>query len=330
MSAGRTIVGLAAVAVACAACGPTAPTLDLRLAASASEVPLGGPVTFTATLSNASGSTVEVKPLALDTQSLSLVLAWRPVGAAADAPAREGLIRRIVPTAAMMPSPLPTSPLAAGQSVECKFTLPLVHAGEVRVRARYAGAATAGRPGDIESAPIQIAVTAGPERLLGARLETDLGPIDVQLLPDAAPGTVTNFCDLARTGWFDGTEFSRVVAGFVVQGGAKPGNPMASPGWTIPAEFNDTLHAEGTLSMARQAVSVDTGCTEFFVCLGRTENHRNLDAAGGFPCTAFGRVLNGMELVRAIVARPVVPGPGGENSRPVQPVAIRRVSIFAR
>ena len=324
--------GFAAVAwLALAACAPAGTPLELRLAASAPDVGCGEPVTFTVTLANVSKSQAfDVKPLVLNRQAVSFVLSWRPAGAPADAAEREAIVTRLVPSI-VGERPLAAGSLPAGQSVEGKVTLPMVHAGPVRVRARYAGlAATPGLPTLLESAPVSLTVRPGPQGILGARFETDFGAIEARLLPDAAPGTVVNLCDLARTGWFADTEFSRIVKGFVIQGGAKQGQPMASPGWSIPAEFNDTLHEEGTLSMARQSLHIDTGCAEFFICLARNENQRNLDLGGGFPCTAFGRVISGIDVVRTLAARPTGPGADGAMSRPLQPVAIRKVSIFAR
>ena len=95
-------------------------------------------------------------------------------------------------------------------------------------------------------------------------IETRFGEIEIELLPDKAPGHVKNFLDLARKGFYDGTTFHRVIPGFMIQGGdpntkdAKASRGMhgtGGPGYTIKAEFNDTSHARGVLSMARSSSS---------------------------------------------------------------------------
>ncbi len=93
-----------------------------------------------------------------------------------------------------------------------------------------------------------------------AVIETKLGEIEVELLSDKAPGHVKNFLDLARKGFYDGTTFHRVIPGFMIQGGcpntkdarsSKATHGTGGPGYTIKAEFNDTTHKRGVLSMAR-------------------------------------------------------------------------------
>jgi peptidyl-prolyl cis-trans isomerase B (cyclophilin B) len=136
-----------------------------------------------------------------------------------------------------------------------------------------------------------------------AVIETSFGEIELEFLPDKAPGHVKNFLDLARKGVFDGTLFHRVIPGFMIQGG-DPATKDASlprerhgtggPGYMIKAEFNDTPHKRGVLSMAR-AQSPDSAGSQFFICV----------ADSGFldrQYTAFGRVVRGMEVADKIVA----------------------------
>jgi peptidyl-prolyl cis-trans isomerase B (cyclophilin B) len=136
-----------------------------------------------------------------------------------------------------------------------------------------------------------------------AVIETSFGEIELEFLSDKAPGHVKNFLDLARKGVYDGTLFHRVIPGFMIQGG-DPATKDASlprerhgtggPGYTIKAEFNDTPHKRGVLSMAR-AQSPDSAGSQFFICV----------ADSGFldrQYTAFGRVVRGMEVADKIVA----------------------------
>ena len=138
-----------------------------------------------------------------------------------------------------------------------------------------------------------------------AVIETSLGQIEVEFLPDKAPGHVKNFLDLARKGFYDGTTFHRVIPGFMIQGGdPNTRDPKAprerhgtgGPGYQIKAEFNDTPHKRGVLSMARSNNPDSAGC-QFFICV---KDSNFLDG----QYTAFGRVVKGMEVADKIVAAP--------------------------
>lgn len=120
------------------------------------------------------------------------------------------------------------------------------------------------------------------------------GQVAIEFYPDEAPGTVQNFCDLARKGFYDGLTFHRVIAGFVAQGGCPLGNGTGGPGYTIPceAENNPHKHLRGTLSMAH--AGRDTGGSQFFICYAQLPH---LDKKH----TIFGKVTEGMDLVDAIV-----------------------------
>jgi peptidyl-prolyl cis-trans isomerase B (cyclophilin B) len=138
-----------------------------------------------------------------------------------------------------------------------------------------------------------------------AIINTRLGEIEIELFSDKAPGHVENFLGLARKGSYDGTIFHRVIPGFMIQGGdpqtKDPKLPRTrcgtgGPGYTIKAEFNDTRHARGVVSMARSQ-DPDSAGSQFFICVA--------DAAFlDRQYTAFGRVLRGMEVADKIVALP--------------------------
>src|SRR5512147_33542 len=134
-----------------------------------------------------------------------------------------------------------------------------------------------------------------------AVIETKFGEMEIELLPDKAPGHVKNFLDLARKGFYDGTTFHRVIPGFMIQGGdPNTKDPSASravhgtggPGYTIKAEFNDTSHARGVVSMARSSDPNSAG-SQFFICVA---DARFLDR----QYSAFGRVVRGMEVADKI------------------------------
>ena len=138
-----------------------------------------------------------------------------------------------------------------------------------------------------------------------AVIETKFGEIEIEFLDDKAPGHVKNFLDLAKKGVYDGTTFHRVIPGFMVQGG-DPKTKDAStprgmhgtggPGHTIKAEFNDTSHKRGVVSMARSN-DPDSAGSQFFICVG---DSTFLDR----QYSAFGRVVRGMEVADKIVSSP--------------------------
>jgi len=135
-----------------------------------------------------------------------------------------------------------------------------------------------------------------------AIIETKFGEIELELLADKAPGHVKNFLDLARKRFYDGTTFHRVIPGFMIQGGdpntreakgARERHGTGGPGYSIKAEFNDTPHKRGVLSMARSNDPNSAG-SQFFVCV----------ADSGFldqQYSAFGRVVRGIEVAEQIV-----------------------------
>ena len=152
-----------------------------------------------------------------------------------------------------------------------------------------------------------------------ATVTTSVGTMKFEFFPDKAPGHVKNFVDLAEKGFYDGTVFHRTIPGFMIQGGCPEGSGRGGPGYQIDAEFNDTPHVRGILSMARSS-DPDSAGSQFFVCHG--------DA--GFldgQYTAFGRLVEGDDTLEKIATAPVQSGAGGENSKPVQPVKVTKVTI---
>jgi peptidyl-prolyl cis-trans isomerase B (cyclophilin B) len=132
------------------------------------------------------------------------------------------------------------------------------------------------------------------------RLETDKGPIDLELFANDAPKTVENFLTLVKKGFYDGLRFHRVIPNFVIQAGCPnsktKGDPRAGtggPGYTIKCETkgNPRKHARGALSMAH--AGKDTGGSQFFIAHGP---QRHLDGVH----TVFGQVVKNIDLVDKI------------------------------
>ncbi|MDX8404491.1 MAG: peptidylprolyl isomerase [Mariprofundaceae bacterium] len=120
-------------------------------------------------------------------------------------------------------------------------------------------------------------------------IETDLGSIKIELLPDVAPNTVANFKVLANNGYYNGIIFHRVIPGFMAQGGDPTGTGTSGPGYSIKAEFNETKHVRGTVAMARSS-DPDSAGSQFYICFGPQPH---LD----HQYTVFGQVTEGMDVV---------------------------------
>ncbi len=128
-----------------------------------------------------------------------------------------------------------------------------------------------------------------------ATFHTEKGDFEVELYAADAPRTVENFVNLARSGFYDGTTFHRVIGGFMAQGGDPTGTGTGGPGYSFGDEFSSRRHdAEGTLSMAN--AGPNTNGSQFFITYGPTPH---LDGRH----TVFGRVTSGMEVVRALRER---------------------------
>src|SRR5688500_7381309 len=138
-----------------------------------------------------------------------------------------------------------------------------------------------------------------------AIIETKFGEIELEFLDAKAPGHVKNFLDLAKKGFYDGTTFHRVIPGFMIQGGDPNTKDTAAPrsrhgtggpGHSVKAEFNDTPHKRGVLSMARSS-DPDSAGSQFFICVKDSPFLDN-------NYTAFGRVVRGIEVADKIVSAP--------------------------
>jgi cyclophilin family peptidyl-prolyl cis-trans isomerase len=160
-----------------------------------------------------------------------------------------------------------------------------------------------------------------PQRCLGdgvdysAEIVTSEGTFVIDLFEEGAPGTVNNFVVLARSGWFDGDDFHRIVPGFVIQAGDPVGDPPGTggPGYTIPDELDVTDgYPEGAVAMAKTAAP-DSAGSQWFVCI---------DCSSLPPeYSLFGQVVEGIEIVRRINEL------GQADQTPSRPVAITRVEI---
>ena len=151
-------------------------------------------------------------------------------------------------------------------------------------------------------------------------MQTNHGQILIGFLPEKAPNHVANFKKLASEGFYNGLKFHRVIPNFMIQGGCPNTREGASgmpgtgnPGYSVDAEFNDTKHDRGILSMARSQHPNSAG-SQFFIMHARSPH---LDG----QYSAFGYVIEGMDVVDKIVS---LQGPGDV---PVSPCIMESVSV---
>ena len=154
-----------------------------------------------------------------------------------------------------------------------------------------------------------------------AVIETKFGRIVFEFFPEVAPKHCESFKKLANEGFYDGTTFHRVIAGFMIQGGDpnskdddRRNDGTGNPGFTLAAEFNDKPHLRGTVSMARTSDPNSAG-SQFFICVAPTPH---LDR----QYTVFGQVLEGLEVVDKIVAVR-----RDANNNPLESVRMQKVRV---
>jgi len=148
--------------------------------------------------------------------------------------------------------------------------------------------------------PAKAEVPKGPRAII----KTKYGEMEIRFFPNLAPKHVENFVKLAREGFYNGTIFHRVLPGLMIQGGdpytkdakKKDLYGPGGPGYTIKAEFNDTAHKRGIVSMAR-AQDPDSAGSQFFIVV---EDSLFWDR----KWTAFGEVVKGIEVADKIVNVP--------------------------
>ncbi|WP_229374319.1 peptidylprolyl isomerase [Fibrella rubiginis] len=128
-----------------------------------------------------------------------------------------------------------------------------------------------------------------------AEMRTNKGTMTIEFFDKDAPGTVANFVKLAKSGYYDGISFHRVIPNFMIQGGDPTGTGAGGPGYSIPCELDggNQFHDRGVLSMAHRGRN--TGGSQFFICHNR-QNTAHLDRNH----TVFGKVVEGLDVIDEI------------------------------
>ena len=160
-------------------------------------------------------------------------------------------------------------------------------------------------------------------------METSLGNITIELLPEDAPVTVENFLAYANDGYYEGTVFHRVIRGFMIQGGGMTADltPKATRPPIQNEARNGVSNARGTLAMARTNV-IDSATAQFFINTvdnAGSLDHRSLDPSG-YGYAVFGRVTDGMDIVDKIEGV-TTQSQGPYSDVPVEPIVINAVTV---
>jgi cyclophilin family peptidyl-prolyl cis-trans isomerase len=173
------------------------------------------------------------------------------------------------------------------------------------------------------------ALAANPQ----VEFDTTAGKIRVELYPDAAPKSVANFLDYVKSGQFDGTQFHRVIPGFMIQGGGFTADFKQKP--TKPPVVNEAemsskaglLNVPGTLAMARTS-DPNSATAQFFINVADNKflNFRSPDPQG-IGYTVFGKVVSGMDVVDKIAKAPTGAGGPFPKDVPVEKVIITKAVV---
>ncbi len=152
----------------------------------------------------------------------------------------------------------------------------------------------------------------------------------IETYPAYAPATCVNFIKLVNEGFYDGLTFHRIVEGFVAQGGDPKGDGTGGSDETITGEFayngydkNTLSHQRGVVSMARKGNDMNSATSQFFICYG--DCSASLDGR----YAAFGKVVEGMDVVDGFLKVERTYNSGGEMSKPVTPIVIEKAEVIS-
>ena len=165
-----------------------------------------------------------------------------------------------------------------------------------------------------QETPGSVQVADAKNQQLIATFTTNLGTFKVQLFHDKVPKTVGNFVTLARSNFYKGKIFHRVIKDFMIQGGDPTGTGRGDPGYRFADEFHpELIHDRGVLSMAN--AGPDTNGSQFFITLVPTPHLNGKHSV-------FGKVIEGMDVIDKIAVVETDP-----NDRPKQEVVIQSLDV---
>lgn len=336
-----------ALLVACFALLPAAVAQDLQLSCrlEPETVPVGGRMEAVVSLANVSSQAIDLPRLAFDRQLVTLEVQL--------AGGEPFAYERIHPSSYQPRVDWPRAQLGPGEKWEHRIGIPALKVGAVQVTAHLAWLARLELSGikplvdPLKSSTATGTVTpdAKGNDTVEWRMVTAYGPMRARLFVDLAPGTCLHMAELVmagkdasegglvRPGFFDGLTFHRVIPSFMIQGGDPEGTGMGGPGYSIPGEQKDApvpdqaKHLSGRLSMAKSSIqsatpaqNKDSGGSQFFVCTGAPTHLDGLHVV-------WGELVRGHDVADTITRVPTTEMPGGEQSRPINPVIIRSARI---
>jgi cyclophilin family peptidyl-prolyl cis-trans isomerase len=187
-------------------------------------------------------------------------------------------------------------------------------------------------PGIVWAFIVTAVLAGGAARAEGKNpmvlISTSMGDIKVELYEDKAPITVKNFLAYVNDKYYDGLTFHRVIPDFMIQGGGMDKDMKEKP--TKPPIKNEAGNGlkndSGTIAMARTGV-VDSATAQFFINVKDNAflNHRD-DTAAGYGYAVFGKVVDGMDVVRKI-EHVQTANKGPHQNVPVEPVIIKSITV---
>jgi len=163
-----------------------------------------------------------------------------------------------------------------------------------------------------------------PKKDYSARIETDFGPIVIRFNKATAPRHVRNFIDLVRQGFYNGTQFHRILPGVAIVGGSPTGDPGAGVGYNLDPERSDIPVPAGTVIQVRNRDTspMDSGSHFLITAIGKPDMRGQV--------TVLGQVVEGLDTVKTICQVPTLreaDAPPGVPARPVKPILIRKITL---
>ncbi|QOR37018.1 peptidylprolyl isomerase [Clostridium sp. 'deep sea'] len=146
--------------------------------------------------------------------------------------------------------------------------------------------------------------------------------IEIELYPQLAPNTVNNFISLINEGFYDGLSFHQIYSELLIAGGAPEVGGAGDPGYSIKSEFNNLSQTAGVLSMARSSYTESAGSQFLIADMDISETNTNY--LNDFLFTAFGKVINGAENVRALSKTKIV---NEQYGAPENPPKMKKVTV---
>jgi len=165
-------------------------------------------------------------------------------------------------------------------------------------------------------------IMVSPDSMLVAVMQTNMGTINLELLPEVAPKAVKNFVGLTNQGYYDSLTFHRVISNFMIQGGDPTATGQGGKsiyGGLFEDEFNQNYKFDSAGVLAMANAGPNTNGSQFFITLAATPWLN-------FHYTIFGKVIDGLDVVEKIGKVPTNPA----NDKPVKPVIIEKMTIETR